>query len=79
MLIRILSEPYRDGAMLVISLSRRLNAEILMFLRPFGKLFQILQFSSKPTINFAVLTYYKAFELAQPCRSDRSVIATLKK
>ena len=50
-----------------------------MFLRSIGKLFQILQFNSKPTINFAVLTYYKAFELGQPCRSDHSVIATLKK
>ena len=79
MLTRILSDPHRDRAMLVTSVSRRLNAEILMFMRRFGKLFQVLQFNSKPTINFAVLTYYKAFELAQPCRSDRSVIATLKK
>ena len=79
MSIRILSEPHRDRAMLVTSVSRRLSAEILMFLRPFGKLFQVLQFNSKPTINFSVLTYYKAFELAQPCRSDHSVIATLIK
>ena len=56
MLIRILSEPHRDRAMLVISVSRRLNAKILMFLRPFSKLFQVLQFNSKPIINFAVLT-----------------------
>ena len=41
-LIRILSEPHRDRAIPVTSVSRRLNAENLMFLRPFGKLFQIL-------------------------------------
>ena len=79
MLIRILSEPHTDRAILVTSVSRRLNAEILIFLRPFGKLFHVLQFNSKPTINFAVLIYYKAFELAQQCRSNHSVIVTLKK
>ena len=40
----------------------------------------MLQFNSKPTINFAVLVYYKAVELTKPCpNSDDTAIAKLKK
>ena len=48
-------------------------------MQPFRKLFEILQFNSKPTINFAVLTYYKAAALAKPCVGDNPIVATLKK
>ena len=48
-------------------------------MQPFSKLFEVVQFNSKPTINFAVLTYYKATELAKRCQTDNPVIATLKK
>ena len=78
-LIRILFEPHRDRALLIASVNRHLNSEILKFMQPFSKLFEILQFDSKPTINFAVLTYYKAAELAKKCPIDNLVIATLKK
>jgi len=76
--MRILSEPHRDRAMLIASVNRKLNADLLSFMEPFGKLFQVLQFSSKPTINFAVLTYYKAISLAQPLPDDTPVISNLK-
>ena len=48
-------------------------------MQPFRKLFEVLQFNSKPTINFAVLTYYKAAALAKPCVGDNPIVATLKK
>ena len=48
-------------------------------MQPFRKLFEVLQFNSKPTINFAVLTYYKADALAKPCVGDNPIVATLKK
>jgi len=76
--MRILSEPHRDRAMLIASVNRKLNADLLSFMEPFGKLFQVLQFNSKPTINFAVLTYYKAISLAQPLPGDTPVISNLK-
>ena len=38
-----------------------------------------MQFNLKPTINFAVLTYYKAAKLVKRCPTDNPVIATLKK
>ena len=63
MLIRNLSEPHRDRAMLVTSVTRRLNTEILMFLRLFGKLFQVLLFNSKPTLNFAMIHTTKRLNL----------------
>ena len=66
-LMHILSEPHRDRTLLVASVNRRLNAAILKFMIPFRKLFEVLQFNSKPTINFAVLVYYKAVELTKPC------------
>ena len=78
-LIRILSEPQRDRAVLIASVNQNLNSEIIQFMQPFSKLFEILQFNSKPTINFAVLTYYKTAELAKRCPTDNPVIATLKK
>ena len=78
-LIKILSEPHRDRALLIASVNRNLNSEILQFMQPFSKLFEILQFNSKPTINFAVLTYYKTAELAKRCLTDNPVIAMLKK
>ena len=78
-LMRILSEPHRDSALLIASVNRNLNLEVLKFMQPFSKLFEVLQFNSKPTINFAVLTYYKAAELAKRCPTDNPVIATLKK
>ena len=77
--MRILFEPHRDRALLIVSVNRNLNLEILKFMQPFGKLFEVLQFNSKSTINFAVLTYYKAAELAKRCPTDNPVIATLKK
>ena len=54
-LVRILSEPHRDRAILIASVNRKLNAEILDFMEPFRKLFETLQNNTKPTINFAVL------------------------
>ena len=44
-------------------------------MQPFRKLLEVLQFNSKPTTNFAVLTYYKAAAQAKP----RVGNATLKK
>ena len=65
--------------MLIASVNRKLNADLLSFIQqPFGKLFQVLQFNSKPTINFAVLTYYKAISLVQPLPDDTPVISNLK-
>ena len=80
-LMRILSEPHRDRALLIASVNRNLNSEIQKFMQPFSKLFKVLQFNSKPTINFSVLIYeyYKAVELAKRCPTDNPVIATLKK
>ena len=78
-LVRILCEPHRDRALLIASVNRTLNADILQFMQPFRKLFEVLQFNSKPTINFAVLTYYKAAALAKPCVGDNPIVATLKK
>ena len=78
-LMRILSEPHRDRALLIASVNRNLNSEILQFMQPFSKLFEILEFNSKPTINFAVFTYYKTAELAKRCPTDNPIIATLKK
>ena len=78
-LVRILSGPHRDRALLIASVNRTLNADILQFMQPFRKLFEVLQFNSKPTINFAVLTYYKAAALAKLCVGDNPIIATLKK
>ena len=78
-LMKILSESQRDRALLIASVNRSLNSEILKFMQPFSKLFEVLQFDSKPTINFAVLTYYKAAALAKRCPTDNPVIATLKK
>jgi len=79
-LMHILSEPHRDRALLVASVNRRLNAAVLKFMEPFRKLFEVLQFNSKPTINFAVLVYYKAAELTELCpNNDDPAIATLKK
>ena len=77
-LVRILSEPHRDRAMLIASVNRKLNAEILDFMEPFRKLFETLQHNTKPTINFAVLTYYKATALSQRSTNDSPVISTLK-
>ena len=77
-LVRILSEPHRDRAMLIGSVNRKLNAEILNFMEPFRKLFETLQYNTKPTINFAVLTYYKAMVLSQRSTNDSPVISTLK-
>ena len=48
-------------------------------MQPFRKLFEVLQFNSKPTINFAVLTYYTAAALAKPCVGDNPIVATFKK
>ena len=73
-LMRILSEPQRDRALLIASVNRNLNSEILKFMQPFSKLFEVLQFNSKPTINFAVLTYYKAAELAKRCPTDNLLL-----
>ena len=78
-LMKILSELHRDRALLIASINRNLNSKILIFMQPFSKLFEVLQFNLKPTINFAVLTYYKAAELAKRCPTDNPVIATLKK
>ena len=78
-LMRILSEPHRDHALLIALVNQNLNSEILKFMQPFSKLFEVLQLNSKPTINFVVLTYYKAAELAKRCPMDNPVIATLKK
>ena len=78
-LMRILSEPHRDHALLIALVNQNLNSEILKFMQPFSKLFEVLQLNSKPTINFVVLTYYKAAELAKRCPTDNPVIATLKK
>ena len=77
--MRILSDPHRNRALLIASVNRNLNSEILKFMQPFCKLFEVLQFNSKPTINFAILTYYKAAELAKRCPTDNPVIATLRK
>ena len=66
-LLHILSEPHRDRALLVASVNQRSNAAILKFMITFQKLFELLQFYSKPTINFAVLVYYKAVDLTKPC------------
>ena len=66
-LMHILSGPHRDRALLVASINRRLNAALLKFTISFRKLFEVLQFNSKPTINFAVLVYYKAVELTKTC------------
>ena len=77
-LVRILSEPHRDRAMLIASVNRKLNAQILDFMEPFRKLFETLQHNTKPTINFAVLTYYKAMALSQRSTNDSPVISTLK-
>ena len=78
-LMRNLSEPHRDRALLIAAVNRNLSSEILKFMQPFSKLFEVLQFNSKPTINFAVLTYYKAAEPAKRCPTNNPVIATLKK
>ena len=76
--MRILAEPHRDRAILVASVNRRLNENLLGFLKPFGNLFKALQFNSKPTIQYVVLTYYKAVDLAQPLESDSKEIGILK-
>lgn len=54
-LVRILSEPHRDRMQLIASVNRRMNAEILQFMKPFGDIFDVMQFNSKPTIGYAVL------------------------
>ena len=77
-LVLILSEPHRDRAMLIAWVNRQLNAEILNYMEPFRKLFETLQYNTKPTINFAVLTYYKAMVLSQRSTNDSPVISTLK-
>ena len=77
-LVRILSGPHRDRAMLIVSVNCKLNAEILDFMEPFRKLFETLQYNAKPTINCAVLTYYKAMALSQWSASDSPVIPNLK-
>jgi len=69
----------RHCATLIESVNRELNAEIFIFARPFNKLFQVLHFSSTPTINFAVLTYKKAFELAKLCRNDYPALRLQRK
>ena len=79
-LMHILSEQHRDRALLVASVNRRLKTAISKFMIPLRKLFEVLQFKSKPTINFAVLVYYEAVELTKPCpNSDDPAIAKLKK
>ena len=65
-----------DRALLITLVNRNLNSEILKFMQPFSKLFEVLQFNSKRTINFAVFTYYEA---AKRCPTENPVIATLKK
>ena len=78
-LMRIFSEPHRDRALLIALLNQNLNFEILKFMQPFSKLFEVLQFNSKRTIKFAVLTYCKAAKLSKRCPTDNPVITTLKK
>ena len=77
--MRNLSEQHRDCALLIAAVNRNLNSNILKFMQPFSKLFEFLQFNSKPTINFAVLTYYKPAEPAKRCPTNNPVIAMLKK
>ena len=78
--MHILSERHRDRTLLVASVNRRLNVAILKFIILFRKLFEVLQFNSKATINFTFLVYYKAVELTKPCPNrDDPAIAKLKK
>ena len=78
-LMRILSEPHRDRTLLIASVNRNLNSEILKFMQPLSELFEVLQFNSKPRINFAVLTYYKAAELAKNAQRIILLMKRLKK
>ena len=63
MLIRILSEPHRDRAMLVTSVSRRLNAEILMFLDRLASYFKYCSSIPNQQSIFRCLHTTKRFNL----------------
>jgi len=49
---------------------QKVKTDVLVLMKPFGKLFQVLECNSKPTITSAVLTYCKEVNLL------RSVPAT---
>lgn len=53
-LLRILSEPHRDRLMLITSIDRKLNYDVLTFMDPFGKLFRyinIFSIASVPLVH----------------------------
>jgi hypothetical protein len=75
----VLAEPHRDKAHLVTAVSRTINSTILYFMEPYRKIFEVLQYAEKPTINFAVLCYYKAIALAAPSGADSVAVRSLKK